>query len=125
MNSTIDLPQTNVLIGCLTGKQGSFKCHVIACNHRKAIQGQNIAQLYLATGNRVMCTVCVDAGLKPRPGIKQLCMGPAFGNFPHHGRRAVQGNFVFRNTHSGHFCTGRAADVGDTSHLGDMRNLLI
>lgn len=77
-------------------QQRALQRRVIPGNHRKAIEAQDVAPIDLASSDRVVCAVGVEAGLEPGPGVHQLGVRERAGDFAHHGLGRVQRHFVLR-----------------------------
>ena len=102
-------------------KQRALQRGVVAGNHGKTIQTQDVALLHPAGGDRVVCAVGVDARLEPGPAVHQFGVRVALSDFPHHGvgrgqRHLVLGHAFFQGSHQG--CGP------DVAHLGTVGNEL-
>src|SRR5690554_84940 len=58
----VDLPQAQVLVGGMAEEQGALQRGVVARDHRKSIQAENVTGLYTAASHRVVSTVGVNTG---------------------------------------------------------------
>ena len=120
---TVQFPQPQMRVAGLFGKKRAFQRDVIARDHGKAVQRQDVSGADAAACDGVMRAVGVDAGLEPGPCIHQFTLGPGFRDLAHHGRGRVQRNLMFRHADGHGLDAGAAAQIGDAGHFGDMGDL--
>ncbi|MNQ94943.1 hypothetical protein D3C85_1104830 [compost metagenome] len=110
-----------MLVGAVIQEQCTFQCGVVTGNHREAVKAEDVALVDLARRDRVMCTIGVDTGLEPGPGVHQFGIRESAGNFAHHRLSGMQGYFVFWHLITQGFDDGRTADVRDARAMTDDR----
>ncbi len=100
-------------------KQRTLQRRVVARQHGKAVETEDIPVAQAPAGDRVVGSVGVEAGLEPGPGIHQLGIGKAARDLAHHGLGRVQGDLVLADPFGDGFDAGRAPEIGDPRALAD------
>ena len=107
----------------LTHKHRALQRGVIARDHRKAVEAQNIPALQFPPRQRIMRAIGVDPRLEPDPGVAVFGIGEPFGNLALHRIAARHGDLQLGRAHAHRVADGMAADVGHLRALPDQRNL--
>jgi hypothetical protein len=108
--------------GCgvnLADEQGAFEGGVIARDHGKAVERQDIAALQFAVGDGVMGAIGVEAGLEPDPGIAVFGIGKMLGDFAFHRVTPGDGNLKLGHAFAYGVAYGIAAYIGDVGPVLD------
>ena len=84
MGCHIRLPDRQRLCVDLLHEHGAFQRGVIAADHRKGVQRQDIAPFQNPSRNRVMRPVRVQPRLEPNPGVTVFRIREGAGNFRLH-----------------------------------------
>src|SRR4051794_6580972 len=107
----------------MLAEQRSLKGRVIAEDHRKTVEAQDVARLNLPICDRIMCSVGVDARLEPGPAIHQLDEGEFFANLADHCVCRGERHLIFGNASRDGVVNRLAAQVADPSaflYEGDL-----
>ncbi len=120
----VGLPELELACAGGVEEQRALQRVIIAGDHRKAVEAQDVSALNAPGRERVVRTVGVETRLKPGPCIHELGLRESLGDFPNHGRGRVKRNFVLRDALAHGLDAGPAADVRDAGPLRDERDLL-
>ena len=103
-------------------KHRPLQRRIIAADHRKTVQRQDIAALQDAARHRVMRAIGVQPGLEPDPGVAVFGIGKALGNLGFH--RIAPGHRHVDLAHAGpdRLFDRIAAHVGHLAALPDQRH---
>ncbi|MNE19962.1 hypothetical protein D3C80_1130630 [compost metagenome] len=120
----VGLPKAQVFIRAMVEEQGALQRGVVASDHRETVEAKDFTLADATAGHRVVRAIGVEPGLEPGPGVHQLRIGEAPGNFTDHRLGGMQRHFILRHLLAQRLHHRRTANVGHLRTVADQRLLL-
>ena len=119
----IDFPNMQAGGINFTDKHRAFQRGVIARDHRKGVEAEDIAALQLAAGDRVVGTIGVQPRLEPHPGVAVFGIRKPPGNLQFHRIAARHRHVNFARPDLDRVADRVAADIGHIGPGADQTDL--
>ena len=120
MHGHVLFPDVQAGIVRMVAEQRPLQRGVIAEDHRKGVQRQDLARPHLLVGDGVVGAVGVDARLEPGPGVHQFDEGKGVGDLADHRVGPGDGDLVFGHARPDRARDRPSADVADPRAFADQ-----